>query len=96
MSIFRKRRKANLSQGHVKNNNHIYNPLQSAYKKHHSTESALPVLKVRNDIIISMDKGEVRHTALATIDHVILTCSIFSLEWNIWACSKLVFFLFEK
>ena len=31
--------------------------MQSAYSKHHSTESAL--LKVQNDIIISMDKGEV-------------------------------------
>ena len=39
-------------------------PLQSAYRKHHSTESAL--LKVHNDIIISMDKGEV--TALTLLD----------------------------
>ena len=45
-------------------NNHLSNPLQSAYRKHDSTESAL--LKVHNDIIISMDKGEV--TALTLLD----------------------------
>ena len=47
---------ANRLQAHIKNN-HLCNPLQSAYRKHHSTESAL--LKVHKDIIISMDKGEV-------------------------------------
>ena len=54
---------ANRRQAHRKNN-HLSNPLQSAYRKHHSTESAL--LKVHNDIIISMDKGEV--TALTLLD----------------------------
>ena len=34
--------------------------------KHHSTESALLVLKVHNDVIISMDMGEV--TALTLLD----------------------------
>ena len=53
---------ANRLQAHIKNN-HQCNPLQSAYRKHHSTESAL--LKVHNDIIISMDKGEV--TALTLL-----------------------------
>ena len=52
---------ANRLQAHKK---HISNPLQSAYRKHLSTVSAL--LKVRNDIIVSMDKGEV--TALALHD----------------------------
>ena len=59
-------------------NNHLSNRLQSAYRKHHSTKSAL--LKVHNDIIISMDKGEVTaltlldlSTAFDTIDHAILT-----------------------
>ena len=52
---------ANRLQAHKK---HISNPLQSAYRKHLSTVSAL--LKVRNDIIVSMDKGEV--TALALYD----------------------------
>ena len=54
---------ANRLQAHIKNN-HLPNPLQSAYRKHHSTESAL--LKVHGDIIISMNKGEV--TALTLLD----------------------------
>ena len=32
---------------------HVHFVLQSAYKKHHSTESAL--LKVKNDILMNMD-----------------------------------------
>ena len=68
---------ANRLQAHIKNN-HLCNLLQSAYRKHHSTESAL--LKVHNDIIISMDKGEVTtltlldlSAAFDTIDHATLT-----------------------
>ena len=64
-------------QVHIKNN-HLSNPLQPTYRKHHSTESAL--LKVHNDIIISMDQGEVTAKTLLhlsadfdTIDHAILT-----------------------
>ena len=64
-------------QAHIKNN-HLSNPLQSAYRKHNSTESAL--LKVHNDINISMDKGEVTaltlldlSAAFDTIDHATLT-----------------------
>ena len=67
---------ANQLQTHSKNN-HLSNPLQSAYRKH-STESAL--LKVHNDIIISMDKDEATaltlldlSAAFDTIDHVTLT-----------------------
>ena len=59
-------------------NNYLPNTLQSAYRKHHSTES--PLMKVHNDIIISMDKGEVTaltllklSAAFDTIDHVTLT-----------------------
>ena len=68
---------ANSLQAHIKNN-HLSNPLQSAYRKHYSTKSAL--LKVHNDIIISMDKGEVTaltlldlSAAFDTIDHATLT-----------------------
>ena len=68
---------ANRLQAHIKNN-HLSNPLLSAYRKHHSTESAL--LKVYNDIIISMDQGEVTSLTLLdlsaafdTIDHATLT-----------------------
>ena len=67
----------NRLQAHIKNN-HLCNPLQSAYRKHHSTESAL--LKVHNDIIISMEKGEITaltllhlFAAFDTIDHATLT-----------------------
>ena len=59
----------------------LSNPLQSAYRKHHSTKSAL--LKVHNDIIrpISIDKGEVTFLILLVlsaafdtwIDHATLT-----------------------
>ena len=51
-------------QAHIKNN-HLSNPLQSAYRKHHSTESVL--LKVHNDMIISMAKGEVTATLYTTL-----------------------------
>ena len=40
------------------------NNLQSAYKKFHSTESAL--LKVENDVLLNMEKGRV--TALTLLD----------------------------
>ena len=67
---------ANRLQAHI-NNNHLYNPLQS-------TESAL--LKVHNDIIISMDKGEVTaltlldlSAAFDTIDHATLTDRLY--DW---------------
>ena len=65
------------AQNHMKNN-HLSNSLQSAYSKHHSTESVL--LKVHNDIIISMDNGEVAaltlidlFAAVDTIDHATIT-----------------------
>ena len=68
---------ANRLQADIKNN-HLCNPLQSAYRKHHSTESAL--LKVHNDISISIDKSEVTaltlldlSAAFDTIDHATLT-----------------------
>ena len=54
---------ANRLEAHIKNN-HISNPLRSAYRKHHCTESAL--MKVHNDINISMDKSGV--TALTLLD----------------------------
>ena len=53
----------NWLQAHIKHN-YLSNPLKSPYKKHYSTESAL--LKVHNDVIISMDKGE--GTALTLLD----------------------------
>ena len=52
---------ANRLQPHIQYS-HLSDPLQSAYRKHHSIESAL--LKVHNDIIVSMDKGEVTNLTL--------------------------------
>ena len=52
------------SAGSSYKNNHLSNSSQSAFRQLHSTESAL--LKVHNDIIISMGKGEV--TALTLLN----------------------------
>ena len=46
------------------NSSHISNDYQSAYRKFHSTETAL--LKIHNDILSSMDDGRV--TALTLLD----------------------------
>lgn len=61
---------------HVSDTN-MSNPFQSAYKKFHSTETAL--LKVHSDILASMDEGKVTaltlldlSAAFDTIDHTIL------------------------
>ena len=55
----------------------LSNPFQSAYKKLHSTETAL--IRIQNDILMAMDKGQVTaltlldlSAAFDTIDHSIL------------------------
>ena len=57
--------------------NRLWNPLQSAYRPGHSTETAL--LKVMSDLLLSLDKGNVSVVALLdlsaafdTIDHAVL------------------------
>ena len=57
--------------------NSMSNNLQSAYRKFHSTESAL--LKVENDVLLNMEKGRVTaltlldiSAAFDTIDHLTL------------------------
>ena len=42
----------------------LYDPLQSAYKTEHSTETAL--IKISSDILSSIDKGQC--TILASLD----------------------------
>ena len=61
---------------HMHNNN-MYDPLQSAYKEKHSTETAL--IKVQNDILSALDAGSSSillmldlSAAFDTIDHDIL------------------------
>ena len=54
---------SNRLQAHI-NSNKLNNPMQSAYQKFHSTETAL--LRVHNDISVSLDKGHV--TALTLLD----------------------------
>ena len=59
------------------NSHNLYNTCQSAYRPDHSTETAL--LKVVNDLFLSLDKGNISVLALLdfssafdTIDHPIL------------------------
>ena len=59
------------------NSHNLYNPCQSAYRPGHSTETAL--LKVVNDLFLSLNKGNISVLALLdfssafdTIDHTIL------------------------
>ena len=57
--------------------NGLFPEMQSAYREHHSTETAL--LKVKNDILMNMDMGHVTllvlldlSTVFDTVDHYIL------------------------
>ena len=65
------------------NSNNLLPFNQSAYRAHHSTESAL--LKVCNDVLFSLDKGNVTvltlldlSAAFNTVDHDILFGTLFT------------------
>ena len=66
--------------------NGLYPALQSSYRQHHGTDTAL--LKVKNDIYMNMNKGHVTRN-FDTVDHGILITSLQSrfgvsgkvLEW---------------
>ena len=68
---------------HMMDNDLLPN-LQSAYRENHSSETAL--IKVKNDILVSMDKGHVTllvlldlSAAFDTVDHVVLLRRLHSL-----------------
>ena len=89
-------------QNHLSRNN-IVTPLQSAYKKRHSTETAL--LRVFNDIVRFVDRGNCvllilldLSAAFDTIDHSILLSRLearfgvtgSALEWlNAYLCNRI-------
>ena len=67
---------ANRLEAHM-NNNSLYDPLQSAYRKYHSTETAMII--VHHDITTMLDNGSITalimldlSAAFDTIDHAIL------------------------
>ena len=83
-------------QAHI-NSNKLNNPMQSAYRKFHSTETAL--LRGHNDISVSLDKGHVTaltlldlSAAFDTIDHNTLTNRL--AEW--YAVSGMVLAWFKS
>ena len=78
---------ANLIRSHLERND-LSNQYQSAYKKCHSTETAL--LKIENDIILNMDEGGVTaltlldlSAAFDTLDHSSIT-NLVNLVWYRW------------
>ena len=81
---------AQVSAKHVTINNSLFEPLQSAYRDKHSTETAL--IKVQNDILSALDAGSSAillmmylSTTFDTIDHDTLLsrlCNVYGITGN--------------
>ena len=75
-------------------NNNLHVPTQSAYKQHHSVETALT--RVQNDVILSLDQREEAllvlldfTSAFDTIDHDIMLTLVCEAVRIRWMCPKL-------
>ena len=87
---------ANRIRSHLERND-LSNQYQSAYKKFHSTETAL--LKVENDIIFNMDEGRVTaltlldlSAAFDTLDHSSITSCALNFKSHISGISRACYY----
>ena len=77
----------------------LYPPLQSAYRKNHSTGTTL--LKVTDDILMKMNSQHAvlldlldLSAAFDTVDHCLLLRKLHFI-WNFWSTTKLVHLVFD-
>ena len=70
--------------------NGLFPALQSAYRRHHSTETTLHVLKVKNDLLMSMDKGQVMLLVLLDLSSAFNTVE-HQIEVNSWVARESTF-----
>ena len=82
--------------------NDMMPPMQSAYRRFHSTETA--VTKVYNDLLLAADVGQVSvlclldlTAAFDTVDHQLYTlASSRTTVWSAWCRLGLVFIVFDR
>ena len=88
-------------EDHLREND-IHEPLQSAYRKHHSTETAL--IKIQNDIHQALASGRVASLVLLelsaafdTFEHSILTECLQKTKWvDDWSPVDVIYLDFQK